>query len=101
MIISSILKSIEFSASTNEQSSNLPKKSLEILLLEKNRALQSEQTQIKVAHADLESRLEVFNHRINMMTKVFHFLSFELISNEKKTDFIDLSIYIYIRITLH
>jgi len=56
----SILKSIEFPSlnrSNDEQTSNVPKKSLEILLLEKNRALQSEQTQIKVAHADLESRL--------------------------------------------
>ncbi len=57
----SILKSIEFPSSNrsnDEQTSNVPKKSLEILLLEKNRALQSEQTQIKVAHADLESRLQ-------------------------------------------
>jgi homeobox protein cut-like len=54
-----ILKSIEFPStnrSNDEQTNNIPKKSLEILLLEKNRALQSEQTQIKVAHADLEKR---------------------------------------------
>jgi len=54
-----ILKSIEFPSlnrSNDDQTNNIPKKSLEILLLEKNRALQSEQTQIKVAHADLESR---------------------------------------------
>ncbi len=57
----SILKSIEFPSSNrshDDQTPNIPKKSLEILLLEKNRALQSEQTQIKVAHADLESRFE-------------------------------------------
>jgi homeobox protein cut-like len=56
---SSILKSIEFPStnrSNDDQTTNIPKKSLEILLLEKNRALQSEQTQIKVAHADLESK---------------------------------------------
>ncbi len=54
-----ILKSIEFPSlnrSNDDQTNNHPKKSLEILLLEKNRTLQSEQTQIKVAHADLESR---------------------------------------------
>jgi len=54
-----ILKSIEFPSlnrSNDDQTNNPPKKSLEILLLEKNRTLQSEQTQIKVAHADLESR---------------------------------------------
>ncbi len=53
-----ILKSIEFPSlnrSNDDQTNNIPKKSLEILLLEKNRALQSEQTQIKVAHSDLES----------------------------------------------
>jgi len=56
----SILKSIEFSSSNRsddeQNNSNSPKKSLEILLLEKNRALQSEQTQTKVAYADLESK---------------------------------------------
>ena len=43
----------------------MTKKSLEMLLLEKNRALQSEQTQLKVAHADLESKLatgKIANH---------------------------------------
>jgi len=61
----SILKSIEFPSShrlNDEQTNNPPKKSLEILLLEKNRALQSEQTQIKVAHSDLESKLSLSNH---------------------------------------
>jgi hypothetical protein len=43
---------------TNDEFNNvMSKKSLEILLLEKNRTLQSEQTQIKVAQSDLESRL--------------------------------------------
>ncbi|CAF1530145.1 unnamed protein product, partial [Adineta ricciae] len=41
---------------TDRSTDDQPKKSLEILLLEKNRALQSEQTQMKVAHADLESK---------------------------------------------
>ncbi|CAF1613951.1 unnamed protein product, partial [Didymodactylos carnosus] len=57
-----ILKSIEFSSSSyrndeqnNDQTVTIPKKSLEILLLEKNRALQNENTQVKVAHQDLES----------------------------------------------
>ncbi|UJR22316.1 hypothetical protein I4U23_025378 [Adineta vaga] len=45
---------------TNRSTDDQPKKSLEILLLEKNRALQSEQTQMKVAHADLESKI---NHQ--------------------------------------
>ncbi|CAF3670769.1 unnamed protein product [Rotaria sp. Silwood1] len=61
-----ILKSIEFSSSTNsnnDQTSSVPKKSLEILLLEKNRALQSEQTQMKVAHADLESNTNHHSYR--------------------------------------
>ncbi|CAF4281820.1 unnamed protein product, partial [Rotaria sordida] len=61
-----ILKSIEFPSSnnlTNDQTSNVPKKSLEILLLEKNRALQSEQTQIKVAHTDLESNINHHSYR--------------------------------------
>ncbi|CAF2753995.1 unnamed protein product [Rotaria sp. Silwood2] len=61
-----ILKSIEFPSSNNsnnDQTSNVPKKSLEILLLEKNRALQSEQTQIKVAHADLESNTNHHSYR--------------------------------------
>ncbi|CAF3668670.1 unnamed protein product [Rotaria sordida] len=61
-----ILKSIEFPSSnnlTNDQTSNVPKKSLEILLLEKNRALQSEQTQMKVAHTDLESNINHHSYR--------------------------------------
>ncbi|CAF1484562.1 unnamed protein product, partial [Adineta steineri] len=52
-----ILKSIEFPSmnrSNDEQTNNLSKKSLETLLLEKNRTLQSENTQMKVANADLE-----------------------------------------------
>ncbi|CAF1667360.1 unnamed protein product [Rotaria magnacalcarata] len=61
-----ILKSIEFPSSNqsnHEQTGNLPKKSLEILLLEKNRALQSEQTQIKVAFTDLESNILQHSYR--------------------------------------
>ena len=58
----SILKSIEFPAAqraSEESSGQANKKSLELLLLEKNRTLQSEQTQLKVAFADLESRLNL------------------------------------------
>ena len=56
----SILKSIEFPAAhraSDDSTAPTNKKSLELLLLEKNRALQTEQTQLKVAFADLESRL--------------------------------------------
>jgi hypothetical protein len=68
----SILKSIEFSSSNrsnNDQTNNVPKKSLEVLLLEKNRALQSEQTQMKIAHADLESRLRQNYHKVNIIIR--------------------------------
>ena len=55
------MKSIEFSSSSEaepsiEQSST---KSLETLLLEKNRALQTENTQLKVANSELTG--ESFN----------------------------------------
>ena len=46
--------------STDENNPNSPKKSLEILLLEKNRSLQSENTQVKVAFTDLESESNIF-----------------------------------------
>jgi hypothetical protein len=55
----SILKSIEFSTSNrsnDDQTENLPKKPSETLLLDKNRPLQGEQTQMKVSQTDSESK---------------------------------------------
>ncbi len=57
--IYSILKSIEFSTSNrsnDDQTENLPQKPFETLLLEKNRPLQGEQTQMKVPQTDSESK---------------------------------------------
>ena len=72
--IYSILKSIEFASpnhSDDEQTvNNSPKKSLEMLLLEKNRALQSEQTQMKVTNIDLESKSINFNYEVNIMIQI-------------------------------
>ncbi|KAL3856803.1 hypothetical protein ACJMK2_011520, partial [Sinanodonta woodiana] len=49
-----VLKSIEFpSSSTGEEREGVKAKSLEILLLEKNKTLQSENTQLKVSSGDL------------------------------------------------
>lgn len=57
----SILKSIEFSGSSGEESSTgdaaaAKAKSLEMLLLEKNRILQTDNTHMKVASSDLTGR---------------------------------------------
>ncbi|XP_064620193.1 homeobox protein cut-like isoform X2 [Lineus longissimus] len=48
-----ILKSIEFSNSSDESIESTKGKSLEMLLMEKNRALQSENTQVKVANNEI------------------------------------------------
>ena len=62
-----VLKSIEFSSSSEAgsssereggESSGPPPKSLEMLLLEKNRALQSENTTLKVSNSDLTGELK-------------------------------------------
>jgi hypothetical protein len=56
----SVLKSIEFTPSTHlndEQTGNIPKKPLEILLLDKNRPAKTEQTDIKTSQIDSESKL--------------------------------------------
>ncbi|CAF3657842.1 unnamed protein product [Rotaria socialis] len=53
-----VLKSIEFprtNRSNDDQTESLPKKSFETLLLEKDRSLQDEQTQIKMSQIDSES----------------------------------------------
>ncbi|CAF1460559.1 unnamed protein product [Adineta steineri] len=53
-----VLKTMEFPTSTRlneDQTENLPKKALEILLLEKNRPLKTEQIQMKVSQIDSES----------------------------------------------
>ena len=57
------MKSIEFSSSsssghdaTTAAGDDARAKSLEVLLLEKNKTLQSENTQFKVAHADLNGK---------------------------------------------
>ncbi|CAF2119180.1 unnamed protein product [Rotaria magnacalcarata] len=53
-----LLKSIEFPRTTrsnDDQTENLSKKSFETLLLEKDRSLQDEQTQIKMSQIDSES----------------------------------------------
>jgi len=53
-----VLRSLEFAGSTGEDSSQLvgideKAKTLETLLLEKNRSLQTENTQLKVANSEL------------------------------------------------
>jgi homeobox protein cut-like len=57
----SVLKSIEFSSSgTDEVDGDVGKtKSLEILLLEKNKTLQTENTQLKVNSNDLSGKSHV------------------------------------------
>ncbi|EDO29580.1 predicted protein, partial [Nematostella vectensis] len=57
----SVLKTIEFSSSSQEHTevrSDSPPKSLEMLLLEKNRRLHSENTSLKVENSDLAGRFE-------------------------------------------
>ncbi|XP_070572083.1 protein CASP-like isoform X2 [Ptychodera flava] len=51
-----IMKSMEFQTSENEDTSQ--QKSLEVLLLEKNRSLQSENTSLKLSTAELNKRNE-------------------------------------------
>lgn len=60
----SVLKSIEFNAQGSDMSESgdpndgtATPKSLEMLLLEKNRTLQSENTTLKVTKADVNSKL--------------------------------------------
>jgi len=55
----SVLKSIEFSSSGGDEvDGDIGKsKSLEMLLLEKNKSLQSENTQLKLSTSDLSGRL--------------------------------------------
>ena len=54
----SVLKSIEFSSGTDEVDGDVGKtKSLEILLLEKNKTLQTENTQLKVNSNDLSGKV--------------------------------------------
>lgn len=50
-----MLKSIEFAGASREDEKG-QNRSLEVLLLEKNKALQSENTQLKVSSADLAGR---------------------------------------------
>ncbi|EDO32794.1 predicted protein [Nematostella vectensis] len=54
----SVLKTIEFSSSSQEHTEDSPPKSLEMLLLEKNRRLHSENTSLKVENSDLAGRFE-------------------------------------------
>ena len=57
LLFFSILKSMEFSSSGEEsQEAKVDAKSLEMLLLEKNRSLQTENTHLKVAKAETTGR---------------------------------------------
>ena len=49
----SVMKSIEFSKSSEDDLVTSQSKSLELLLLEKNKSLQAETTQLKMAHSEL------------------------------------------------
>ena len=51
----SVLKSMEFAAA-GEGEEKSKGKSLEVLLLEKNKALQSENTQLKLSNSDLSGK---------------------------------------------
>jgi hypothetical protein len=55
-----ILKSIEFSNSSDESNESIQGKSLEMLLMEKNRALQTENTQVKVANNEISGKCTQF-----------------------------------------
>src|SRR6218665_2637460 len=62
MSLCSVLKSLEFAGSVRDESSTSADesgkaKSLETLLLEKNRALQTENTQLKVSGSELNGKL--------------------------------------------
>lgn len=52
----SVMKSIEFSKSSEEDLVTSQSKSLELLLLEKNKSLQAETTQLKMAHSELSKQ---------------------------------------------
>ena len=68
VFLCSTLKSIEFSGSTltTESDSDKPEdkkgKSLEMLLLEKNRGLQNENTQLKTQQAELTGKYKIYRH---------------------------------------
>ena len=51
-----VLKSMEFAGGMEEGQERNKGRSLEVLLLEKNKALQSENTQLKVSCADLTGK---------------------------------------------
>lgn len=61
----SILKSVEFSTSETEMKPESSPKSLEMLLLDKNKRLQSENTSLKVENVDLTGRYTELHSKYN------------------------------------